>query len=348
MTTNAILPDSPDQTDPYLLIASFLRYHYNNSKATALAYKGDIEHYFSFLRQTSALFNTLDSANSYYLHLSHRGYKPRTINRKIASIRSFVNFYLQQMQSNVPNAFSTLGKAKVADKPSIYTDEEISKLLECIGNESLELKRVRDLVLVNLLIETGFRAHTIGQLSLRSLTKDEQNNLVLTVKEKGSKYISRAITGHTTRLLLTYAEAYGHESLASFLAGERKPSKSVTLIKKGQSQPVFLGLRVSRKRGGDYEVNPAGRLTQSGLSKLFKAYSEKVGIYITPHVLRAFSGYKIYEQYGMLAAKEHLGHADLATTEAYLKKFFKIDYRKTLRVFEQYHIGKQASYTKSP
>lgn len=112
---------------------------------------------------------TPETLSDYVNWLMQQGYKPATVSRKIAAVRSFINYL---------NTYEGIGGPKLSEElrspptprrqPRILSREETAALLEAPA-EFDSPRALRDRAILELLTTTGFRAAEVVNLSLEDV-----------------------------------------------------------------------------------------------------------------------------------------------------------------------------------
>lgn len=212
--------------------------------------------------------------------LNIRRQKPTTINRKLAALKSFNQFLIQEGSSlDVPICGISL--ADTADI-NIKTVEknELNRLKRCVyakGNK-------RDIAIIELLINTGVRVSelislTLGDLHLTDRNGSQNYSYIVIRCGKGGKY--REIP------LNTQAKKALEENLS---------------VRASNSDKVFLGQR--------------GPLRRESIDKIIKKYCHEAGIQdISCHTLRhTFCTRLVQENTPLPVVSKLAGHTNLQTT----------------------------------
>ena len=286
--------------DKYLF---YLKTERNYSAYTISAYATDLTQFYKFLEQNYHNLS-LDQVNksilrSFLGYLRNERYKAKSINRKIACIRSFFK-YLIKLGMIDRNPTSTLFSLKTDKSLPPYLDyKTIIAALELPNEETFI--GARDKAILELFYGTGIRLGELGQLALNDI---DFVNSVIRVKGKGSKERIVPLGKVATIMLKNYLN---------------KRSQVLQNLKKNVDT-VFInkfGKKLSH-RGIQFRVKKYLMLvSQSGKTH--------------PHVLRhSFATHLLNEGADLLAVKELLGHANLSTTQIYthvsaeyLKKIYK-------------------------
>lgn len=141
------------------------------------------------------------------------------------------------------------------------------------------IDNVRDKLLVHLMVTSGLRVGEVTALNV----EDVEGNQIIVRNGKGRK--KRIIPMHpeTRKLLDEYLD-----------------------IRYGKTNALFVNKNY-------------GRFSEWGISLILKKWGQKVGIDISPHMLRHTFATRVYEKSGhdLLATKELLGHSRVETTQRY-------------------------------
>lgn len=319
-------PTTPmPHTRAEMLLETFLMRHSVASENTRRSYQNDIREYLTFCHQNDLRINTHESINGYVQYLCRRlpALKPRTINRKLAANSSLVSFILTQTEGI--NHFHAVKKLKVPITAVHLEENDIHALIQVIEAEEHPMRRSRDLAIFHLLIETGFRMQTIVNLTVNDVAIDSDGLMLFTVREKGGKVIRRAVRPETKELIFDYLRYIRPYLL--FPQGD-------ALMTNTQSDRLFRSFHAVRRAGGSYVLNVNAQLGLDGLRKIFRTYARRVHLSASIHILRAYSGFKVYQKFGILAAQDHLGHSSPRITENYIRKFFRYDRTEILTAFK--------------
>ncbi|MCI8455396.1 MAG: tyrosine-type recombinase/integrase [Lachnospiraceae bacterium] len=287
------------------------------STRTRIAYAYDLRIFFEFLRQAnSAIANipyrslplslleqlTVTDLEEYleYLkcHPSLEGADvvntERGIMRKVASLRSFYNYFYrnQRIEKNVA---ALLRMPKLHEKEIIRLEiDEIARLLDLVeeGDQLTEKQkiyhertRVRDLAMLSLLLGTGIRVSECVGLNLADVDLDACG---IRIFRKGGKEAVVYFSDEVCDTLKQYVVE--REQMDAF---------------PGHEEALFLSMQ--RKR-----------INVRSVEKLVKKYSRLVTPLkkITPHKLRSTYGTNLYRETGdIYLVASVLGHNDVNTTK---------------------------------
>lgn len=182
-------------------------------------------------------------------------------------------------------------KAKVPRKrPKSISPEEASALLAATSNQ-------RDGFLVMLLLETGLRIGEALGLLVQDFSYDQKaDQYSVDVVDRGYHPNGGSAKTHerripVTRELVEFFDDYVYDTLGEI---------------GGEHPYVFVKLRGDR-RGEPMEYEEA--------RQAFERYSRKIGVHVTPHMLRHTFGTLLYsETKDLKLVQELLGHSSISTT----------------------------------
>ncbi|MBD3289178.1 tyrosine recombinase XerC [candidate division KSB1 bacterium] len=285
--------------DKYLF---YLKMERNYSPHTINAYATDLNQFFQFLEKKSrASVNQINKTvlRSFLGHLRNDGISANSINRKIASLRSFFKYLTQQniiKKNPVTQIFSLKTEKKL---PPNVSFRKILSVLELPDDSTFIGSRDRSML--EILYSSGIRLSELANLELDDIDSD---SALIKVKGKGAK--ERIVPLGRAAL----------DSLQKYL----KHRKALTEAKNSDSHHLFLnkfGNKLSNRKVHDRVKKYLMQIVGSGKTH--------------PHVLRhSFATHLLNEGADLLAVKELLGHSNLSTTQIYthvsaehLKKVYK-------------------------
>ena len=226
--------------------------------------------------------------SDYVVSLYDRGYSATTVARKIASVKSFFNFLVEEGEVT-QDATEHLSSPRVGRSlPKPISVEEVQRLLEEPLKGSAP-EGMRDTAMLELLYASGLRVSELVSLSLRDVNVAEQ-------------YVRCLGKGSKERIVPLHRKAV--EAVQSYVQ---------------EARPMLLGPRT--KEPTALFVNHRGdRLTRQGFWLILKGYARKAGITsaITPHTLRhSFATHLLAGGASLRNVQELLGHASISTTQVY-------------------------------
>lgn len=258
---------------------------------TIKAYKIDLNQYNSFCLDISDPFSK-KAVDSYITEL-FKHYKPKSVNRKIASLKAFFH-YLEYTEFLAQNPFDKLDvyfrEAKLL--PKTISFHSIQKFLSVLYAQKMQTVSayqfkccLRDIAVIELLFATGMR---ISELcSLKPSDIDLENNTVL-IYGKGSK----------ERIL-----QFGNCEVISALATYQSTFKA------------------DISACGYFFVNKRKqKLSDQSVRFMINRYAALAGIeqHITPHMFRhSFATLLLEQDVDIRYIQKMLGHSSISTTEIY-------------------------------
>lgn len=284
----------------------FLTYEKRSSQHTITSYSNDLFQFSSFLKhhapgQPIAHASHLD-IRAWIVELASNKVKPRSINRKISTLRSFYRF-LQNRQYIEANPTHKV-KALKADVPlpHFFQEKEVFTLLD---NHSFsnDFAGMRDRLMLELLYGTGIRLSEMILLQTANVNFEKA-----TIKVEGKRQKERIIPCHASIMKLI-DEYLKHKDnfFDSKLVGH-------FLLVTNQGDPCYpmMVYRTVRKYLDEY-------------SRADKR---------SPHVLRHTCATHLLDNGADLnAIKDLLGHASLAATQVYTHNSVE----RLKSVFDQAH-----------
>ena len=217
----------------------------------------------------------------------------RGLKRKLASLRSFYNYFFKNELIN-NNPAVKVNMPKIHDKNIIRLDvDEVAMLLDEVeSGESLskrqqmyhERTKTRDLALLTLMLGTGIRVSECVGLDIDDV--DLKNNGIKIHRKGGAEVI-----------------VYFSDEVAEAVCKYLEERMEITAVA-GHENALFLSMQNRR-------------ITVRAVENLVKKYSKLVTNLknITPHKLRSTYGTSLYRETGdIYLVADVLGHKDVNTT----------------------------------
>ena len=289
------------------MIESFLKYiefEKRYSKHTVISYKNDLEQFNIFLSNLDQQLNlqsvVYPHIRSWVITLVEDGISPSSVNRKIASLRSYYKFLMKSgaLKKDPTVQLKALQTSKRL--PQFAQESEMQRLFDLVdfGND---FTGKRDELMMELLYATGIRRSELIALKVDSINLGKSQ-----IKVLGKRNKERIIPLNTevAELIQKYLkmrdEAFGNTN--NFLL----------LTDKGeQLYDGFVYRKVKRYLGATTSLEKK-----------------------SPHILRhTFATHLLNNGADLNAVKELLGHSSLAATQVYTHN--SLD--KLKKVFEQAH-----------
>ncbi len=288
----------------------------STSSRTRIAYAYDLGIFFEFLHENNSYCGKMEIKNfplelleritpfdieeylQYLKYYEKDGVEhtndERGIMRKLASLRSFYNYYFRK-ELIEKNPAALVKMPKIHEKNIVRLDvDEIVLLLDEVetGDKLTERQKiyhkktkVRDLAILTLLLGTGIRVSECVGLNIGDI--DEKNNGIK-IHRKGGAEVMVYFGDEVAEAL----DAYLDERL------EITPAE-------GSADALFLSLQNRR-------------ISVRSVENLVKKYSRLVTTVknITPHKLRSTYGTNLYRETGdIYLVADVLGHKDVNTTK---------------------------------
>jgi integrase/recombinase XerD len=256
------------------------------------AYRTDLSNLYRFLTASgeatanvsAALANT-DRLRTWIDHLYQDGLNPRSIARRLTTIRSFFGFLLREGAIAEDPTEHLRSPRQWQTIPKFLNLDEIERILGAI-----DLTRPtgqRDRAMLDLLFATGVRVSELCRIA----TGDLDASLgVLRVTGKGNKQ----------RLVPVGKQAL--QAIDSYVKNGRP-----AILKGRASRYLFVTAR-------------GGSMTRQAFWKLLAIHGKRAGIFrgLTPHVLRhSFATHLLEGGADLRSVQTMLGHADISTTQIY-------------------------------
>jgi integrase/recombinase XerC len=250
------------------------------SPHTITSYSTDLEQFTSFVNPKELQQVQAMEVRKWLISLSDDSIQNRSINRKLATLRTFYK-YLLRTGKITENPMASIRMVKTTKKlPHYVRESEMENLLE---NREIatNFSEARDELILFLLYGTGIRL-----AELISLQNSQVNLAAKTIRVIGKRNKERMIPvpGLLMELIQTYRQFCPFENTHLLLTDKGEPL-----------YPMFVQ-RLVKKNLGEY----------SQLEKL------------SPHVLRhTYATHLLNRGADLNAIKELLGHANLAATQVY-------------------------------
>jgi integrase/recombinase XerD len=237
-----------------------------------------------------------DEIAEYIQLLSNKAISPRSINRKISTLKSYYNFLISERYASY-NPVLVVDLPKYQTKlPNILSIEDIKILLKSC-EEDTSPDGVRLCAMIHLIYASGLRVSELVSLKLFDITSGSSSLQVRTsfsVKGKGGKERIVVINDKAKTIIENYLRIR-----EKFCRG--KPAKSHNYFFASSSS--------------------LGHITRQYFAQLLKKAALAAGLdpgIISPHVLRhSFASHLLEGGADLRVIQELLGHSDISTTQIY-------------------------------
>lgn len=258
---------------------TYLEVEKNYSRHTLVNYTVDLEGFLKFTGEMPIEKVEYLTLRRYLAMLRDKQHRPRTLARKLSSLRSFFKFLLRE--GHIKNNPSKLMTTPKLDKklPEFLAENEITKFIEAPAIETDA--GLRDRAILETLYSTGIRVSELVGLDVEHV--DLISNVVK-VQGKGKK-----------------------ERLAPI--GDKAIEAIRRYLKKRKSNPRALFLN---KLGGRLTARSVCNIT----AKYIRLTGLRNNL--SPHALRhSFATHLLNRGADLRSVQELLGHANLSTTQIY-------------------------------
>lgn len=291
--------------DTYL---NYCRYQKKLSSETLKAYRIDL---YQFMDFAARMDKQLSRSNlSSYMTELHKKYKPKSVRRKLTSLKVFCNYlvYEDMLDENPFSKLKTTFREPLL-LPKTIPLETIQQLfvtaykeLAAANPPSYHYKSIlRDIAVLELLFATGIRVAELCSLRLEDVSLFDGS---LRVYGKGSKErILHVGNDEVLEAVRQYEKAFHGE-----------------IIKSGY---FFVNLRNAK-------------LSEQSVRNMIDKYAKLSGIsiHITPHMFRhSFATLLLEEDVDIRYIQQFLGHSSITTTQIYTH----VSTNKQKRILENKH-----------
>ena len=276
----------------FIQYMDYCQYQKKLNAKTLKAYRIDITQFLAIVKQNKPAL-TKNELSSYATYL-HKTYKPKTVKRKLASIKAFCGWL--EFEDHIPeNPFSKINLKFHEPQilPKTIPLDEIERLLQSVYYESVnehitdyqKLICLRDMAVLELLFSSGMRVSELCSLEVENVNLDSGSICIL---GKGSKERMIMITNPDVLYILRKYKA--------------------TFIQTIERVGYFFINRVNN------------RLSEQSVRAIINKYTEKAQIrrHVTPHMFRhSFATLLLEEDVDIRYIQQILGHSSITTTQIY-------------------------------
>mgnify|MGYP006100530861 CR=1 FL=1 len=269
------------------------------SRHTLRAYKKDLYDFYYFVNKNSiSKWKEVQKKDihEYLYFLSVKKFNAKSVSRKLACLKSLLNFLVRNdtLKNNVAKSIPSPKSDKKL--PVFLSQDQISELLKL--DKSDNINELRNNLILEIFYSTGVRISELVRIKIKDL---DLNNNSIRVIGKGAKERIVIVGNYAKKKLEDYLN-YSKENNAEYL---------------------FRNLRKSN----------ANHLSERAVFNVVKKYASKItrNEKISPHSLRhTFATHLLNNGADLMSVKELLGHEDLSSTQIYthvnieqMKKIFK-------------------------
>jgi integrase/recombinase XerC len=268
----------------------FLEFEKRCSPHTLVAYSQDLEQFSLFLSQIYSLEN-IEMADhqmvrSWFISLIESGSSPRTITRKMSSLKSFYRFAKTNGFAGT-NPMIKVSAPKVAKRLPEFIEQEKMERLVTFWGLSDKLITLRDQTILLVFYSTGIRLSELINIRLEDV--DLIKGAIRVIGKRNKERIVPVGNKVTVQL-------------ERYMAGRKEILESLN-----KSPLLFVN-----NKGEKLYPRLVYRIVHSWLSQV--STREK----LSPHVLRhTFATHMLDNGADLNAIKDILGHSSLAATQVY-------------------------------
>ena len=256
---------------------------------TVKAYRIDVAQFLSFLKQDGGKPVSKESVRAYISQLNQR-FKPRSVKRKIAAIKAFVSYAVEEgCLAENPFFALRISHPKSLTLPRTIPLNFIREMLreaysriDSTKTTTQRLHSIRDAALLELLFATGMRISEVCGLQEKDLDLTEG---IIFVRGKGNR---ERIVELANRDVLNILSRYQQEKSAE---------------------------------SGHFFLNNRGKpLSDQSARRIIKGIAKAVdpSRHVTPHMLRhSFATLLLEEDVDIRYIQTILGHSSISTTQIY-------------------------------
>lgn len=272
---------------------------------TVNSYLSDINIFEEFLKLKKINYKNIDLniIRNYLKHLDEEKYKTSSINRILSSLNEYYD-YLVSFHVVKNNYFKDINRPRKEKKlPNFINYEEYMTLISKIEESNDEFLKARNLLLLEILFDTGLRVSETVNIKINDIDRREQSIRVL---GKGSK-----------ERIVYYGE-YAASYLDNYLILRNRvvpTAEKNLLLNKNYTKLT--------RRGAEYLI---ASITKKAMLKQR----------VTPHTLRhTFATEMLNNGCDIRSVQELLGHKSLSTTGIYTHVTNEVVRREYLKAFKR-------------
>ena len=279
---------------------SYLQFEKRYSEHTVIAYKNDLSQFITFAElQEISGFSSLSSAfiRSWIVELIENGCANKSVNRKLASLRTFYKWLRKEGLASTNPLLKLRGPKSEKRLPSFAKESDL-KETNLSDYFSDDFNGLRDALMVEVFYQTGIRLSELINLKDGNVTNDS-------IKVLGKRNKERIIP--ITAALFKKITAY--RKVRDLTCGA---TTTLFVLENGNIlYPAFVYRRITKYLGSTTQLDKK-----------------------SPHVLRhTFATHMLNRGAGLETLKDLLGHANLAATQIYTHNSFA----QLTKVYSQAH-----------
>jgi integrase/recombinase XerC len=271
------------------------------SSHTSAAYAHDLSEFVSWCgKQSLEEWQQLDSQHlrSFAASEHRRGIGPRSIQRRLSSLRTFFNYLIREAQLKLNPALDVRAPKAPKRLPVTLDADQMARLLEFRADAEIDK---RDKAIMELFYSSGLRLAELVGLTRKDIDLADR---VVRVLGKGSK--TRIVP--IGRYAITALEEWLQER---------------SLLSLQDDDPVFV-------------TRQGRRLTPRAIQLRVAAWAKRQGLgqHVHPHMFRhSFASHLLESSHDLRGVQELLGHANISTTQVYTH----LDFQHLAKIYDATH-----------
>ncbi len=285
---------------------SFLQYEKRYSEKTLVAYKTDLIQFLDFLQVQYQISNPADAGHlfirGFIIQLIDNGVTPRSVNRKISTLKSFYKFLVKR-QLVKANPMLKVVSPKTSKRLPVYVETTAMNTLLNHDFFSDDFEGQRDRLMIELFYNAGIRRAELISLKISDISISQQT---LKVTGKGNKQRIIPFSAELANIIqhyMNFRKEVAPEAVNNLLLTKNGKPLNESLVYKTVKHYLSMVTTIEKK---------------------------------SPHVLRhTFATHLTNQGAELNAVKELLGHNSLAATQVYthnniqkLKDIYKLSHPK--------------------
>jgi integrase/recombinase XerC len=296
---------------------NYIQFEKRYSPHTVIAYRTDLEQFYEFLSQQYGISDIIDvnhsMIRSWLVLLLGRKNSPRSINRKITTLKSFYKF-LNKEGIVTQNPIRMIITPHTSKRLPVYVEKERMDLLLDKIDFGEDFHALRDQLILEMFYATGMRLSEMVNLKESDIDFHHSS-----IKVLGKRNKERLIpfSDKFGKLLKIYMHA-SREAINGFSTTNGVSTESLV-----STAPLFF-----TDSGRKMYPKLVYRIVHNYLSQVTTIEKK------SPHVLRhTFATHLLNNGAELNAVKELLGHANLSATQVYTH----ITIEKLKKIYQQAH-----------
>jgi integrase/recombinase XerC len=271
------------------------------SSHTSAAYAHDLSEFVAWCnKQGLEHWHELDSQHlrGFAASEHRRGIGPRSIQRRLSSLRTFFNYLIREAQLKLNPALDVRAPKAPKRLPVTLDADQMARLLQFRADAELDK---RDKAIMELFYSSGLRLAELVGLGTNDIDLDDR---VVRVLGKGSK--TRVVPIGKFAILAL------HEWLQERSQIQMQDSDAVFVTRQGK------------------------RLTPRAIQLRVASWAKRQGLgqHVHPHMFRhSFASHLLESSQDLRGVQELLGHANISTTQVYTH----LDFQHLAKIYDAAH-----------